>query len=358
MKTIEELALGTVDVAVITPKVIAKAIEEIARGERVFAQFFRENRDLVGPGKPHEIVFPKKQTGISATWDVPPGGTVAATKMSYDATTIRVKKGGIRLEFTNEALESAMRDVIKDHIYEAGLVWAELIDDIAKTVMLDIRLGTVTFTAAAGKISETVPSTMAPILEIVSVTGNTLDRVDYYDGELYFAGTAPSSTIVFTYAYRPNSNTMTVSVQSAGTLSAWDMLAARNKIISHNRHPDVFIMNDADLPGLLYDNKVKFLDVSAYGGREPLLNAEIGKIFGLKIVTTTRAPEGAGICIDSSRLGYDVHKRDLRGYREDKYEYDSVWYHFWAERGFGVTDDLAVALVVGAKTGDYKATIS
>jgi len=72
MKSIEELALGTVDVAAITPKVISKAIQEIARGERVFAQFFRENRDLMGPGKPHEISFPKKKTGISVTWDVSP----------------------------------------------------------------------------------------------------------------------------------------------------------------------------------------------------------------------------------------------------------------------------------------------
>jgi hypothetical protein len=251
-----------------------------------------------------------------------------------------------------------MRDVIKDHIYDAGIEWAEQLDSVAKTVMLDIKVGSCTFTAAAGKLSETVPSGQAPILEIVSVSGNTLDRVDYYDGELYFADTVPSSTVIFTYADLPNRNTMTVSVRNAQTLSAWDMLAARTKIIAQNRKPTVFIMNDVDLPGLLYDPKIKFLDVSAYGGREPLLNAEIGKIFGLRIVTTTRAPEGAGICIDPSRLGYDVHKRDLRGYREDKYEYDSVWYHFWAERHFGVTDELCVSLVVGAKTAPYKATIS
>jgi len=359
MKNIEELALGTADVAAITPKMIASAIQEVARGERIFAQFFRENRDLVGKNKPHEIVFPKKQTGISTSWGVSPGGTVSASSMTYDATTIRVAKGGIRLEFTNEALEAAMRDVIKDHIYEAGLEWAEQIDSVAKTVLLDIKTSIHVFTAAEDKTSDTVGSTGAPILNISSVNGNTLDYVDYYDGVLHFKSSTPTSTVTYTYANRPNGNTMTVEVQNQQTLSVWDMLQVRNKVISQNRHPDIFIMNDSDLDGLLYDSKVKFLDRSAYGNSEPLRNGEIGKIFGLKIVTSTRAPEGAGIVLDSSRLGYDVHKRDLRGYREDKYEYDSVWYHFWSERNFGVTDDLSVGLVVGAyASSDYRATVT
>jgi len=358
MKSIEELALGTADVAVITPKIIAKTIEEVARGERVFAQFFRENRDLIGTGKPHEIVFPKKGTGISVSWGVTPGSTISASSFSYSATTIRVQKGGIRLHFTREALEAAQRDVIRDHIYEAGLEWAESLDDLARTVMLDIKVGTLAFSGDSDATSATVPAANSPILEIVSHNGNTISGVDYYDGVVYFADSAPASTVVYTYADRPNDNNMVVEVANAQTISVWDVLQARTKLIAQNRKPDILIMNDADLPGLLYDTKLKFLDASAYGSREAILNGEIGKIFGLRVVTSTRAPEGAAIVIDSSRLGYDVIRRELEGHREEKYEYDSVWYHFWSERNFGVTDDLAVALVVGGKTGDYAATIA
>jgi len=358
MKSIQELGLGTADVAAITPKAISAAIREVARGSNVFAQLFRENRDLVGPGKPLEISFPKKGTGIHVTWGVSPGGTVTASSYAYDATTIRVAKAGVRIEFFNEALESAQRDVIKDHIYDAGLEWATQIDAVAQTVLLDLKVGGDTFAAADGKTSETCPTDWAPILSISSVTGNTVDRVDYYDGIVYFKDSTPSSTYSFVYAYKPNSNTMTVEVKSAQTISAWDILQARAKIIAQNRHPDIAILNDSDLPGLLYDQSLKFLDKSAYGSSEAILNGEIGKIFGLKIITTTRAPEGAAIVVDSSRLGYDVHKRELEGFREDKYEYDSVWYHFWGERNFGVTDDLAVALVVGGKSGTYKGTVS
>lgn len=357
MKDIQELALGTADVAAITPTLISRAIMEVARGEVVFAQFFRPNRDLVGLGTPHEISFPKKGTGITTSWGISPGGTVNASSMTYDATTIRVSKGGIRLEFTNEALESAMRDVIKDHIYDAGLEWAEQIDGVAKTVMLDLTAGGATFTAGVGTVGVTV-SAYAPFLSILTVVGNTIDYVDYYDGGIIFKSSAPSSTVTLLYANKPNSNTMTVEVQSQQTLSPWDMWQAKNKIIAQKRHPDFFIMNDLDLPGFIYDQKLKFLDTSAYGSRDAIMNGEVGKVLALRIVTSVLAPEGAGIVIDSSRLGYDVHKRDLRGYREDKYEYDSVWYHFWSERGFGVTDDLAIALVVGGYAStDYRATV-
>lgn len=357
MKEIHELALGTADVAAITPKIIATAIMEVARGETVFAQFFRPNRDLVGQGTPHEMSFPKKGTGITTSWGVSPGGTVTASSMTYDATTIRVAKGGIRLEFTNESLESSMRDVIKDHIYDAGLEWAEQIDDVAKTIMLSLVETTGTFTAAEGTSSVSVLAAKAPILEITSYVGNTIDFVDYYEGVIYFAGTAPTSTFSFKYANRPNSNTMTVETQSAQTISPWDMWQAKNKIVAQKRHPSFFVMNDLDLPGFIYDQNLKFLDVSAYGSREAIMNGEVGKVLALRIVTSVLAPEGAGIVLDTSRMGYDVTKRDLRGYREDKYEYDSVWYHFWSERNFGVTDDLAVALVVGGKAGTYAATI-
>lgn len=357
MKDIQELALGTADVAAITPTLISRAIMEVARGEVVFAQFFRPNRDLVGLGTPHEMSFPKKGTGITTSWGISPGGTVTASSMTYDATTIRVSKGGIRLEFTNEALESAMRDVIKDHIYDAGLEWAEQIDGVAKTVMLDLTAGGATFTAAVGVTGVTVAA-YAPFLSILTVTGNTIDYVDYFDGGIIFKSSTPSSTVTLLYANKPNSNTMTVEVAAQQTITPWDMWMAKNKIISQKRHPDFFIMNDLDLPGFIYDQKLKFLDTSAYGSREAIMNGEVGKVLALRIVTSVLAPEGAGIVIDSSRLGYDVHKRDLRGYREDKYEYDSVWYHFWSERGFGVTDDLAIALVVGGYAStDYRSTV-
>ena len=352
MIEIEELAgLGTADVSVLTPKVISAAIEEVARGKRVFAQFFKENTDLM-QAPAHEIQFPKKGTGISASWDVSPGGTVVASTFAYDATTIRVKKGGIRLEFTNESLMASQRDVLRDHIEEAGIVWAETIDQIALDTLLDLQYTVATAAATVGV--SVVTSTFTPVIIVDSATGCTIDGVDYSGGTFYLAATlAIGATIGFRYSNRVKSSGNSIKAKSAQTLSAWDIFKSKAQVVGDNYHPDVIIMNDADLPGLLWDEKVSFLDASAYGGRDPLLNGEIGKIGGLRVVTTTRAPEGVGIVIDSARLGYEVIKRRLRGFREDKYEYDSVWYHLWGEENFGVVNDNCLSVIVNSKAGTY-----
>jgi len=64
MKTIKELQVEPADVKAITPKVISATMEEIRRGKRIWAQFYRINRDLVGTGGT-QVEFPKKGTGVA-----------------------------------------------------------------------------------------------------------------------------------------------------------------------------------------------------------------------------------------------------------------------------------------------------
>jgi len=348
MKTLEELALGTADVAAITAKAIADSIEEVARKTNVFAQLFKPNRDLMGPNKPREIVFPKKSTGISVTWGVSPGSSVSPSSFAYSAVTIAVQKVGIQLQFTNEALEMALRDVIQDHIYEAGLEYAEAVDDQAQTILLDLKRETITsFTGGTvGTASNT------PIIRVVSDGPGTIKSVDYETGTIVMTGSLAAHTVVVEYSNRLKTTGLWVAASNAGTLSAKDILRARSKMVGQYRDPDVVIINPVDLTTLFFDSNVKLVDASQYGGREPLLNGELGKLFGMKVIMSTGAPEGVAILVDTKRLGYDVIKRELKGYREDKPDLDSVFYYFWAERNFGVVDDYAVAAVVNAASSD------
>ena len=344
MKEIEDLGLGTANVAAITTTVISNAIQEVARGERVYAQFFKVNTDILGNGKPHEMSFPKKGTGVSASWDVSEGTSIAPSSFAYESTTIRVKKAGVRLEFNNEALESAMRDVIADHIYEAGQIYGELMDDVAKTVMLDLTSSAFTITTGSvGTFSS------APMVSIVPAVA-TLVSAEYDTGVMTISGSVAAATITVTYcAGSIEGSTLFVGAAAPTTITAKDILLGRAKLIAQNRHPNVCIMNDEDIPGFLYDSNVKWLDAWTYRGAGPLLNAEVGQLFGLRVVTTTRAPVGVVAVIDTKRMGYNVKKRNLTGVREDKPEYDQVWYHYWAEENFGKTDDLSVAVVTNGQ---------
>ena len=347
MKDIEKLALGTADVAAITAKAISDTIEEVARQTNVFAQLFKVNRDLVGAHKPREIVFPKKSTGISVTWGVSPGSSVSPSSFSYEAVTISVQKVGIQLQFTNEALEMALRDVIEDHIYEAGLEYAEAVDARAQTVLLDLKKGTIT-SWTGGSIG----AANAPIISIESVSGATISSVKYDEGSVILTGSVSAATVVYTYSNRLKTTGLWVGASSPGSLSPKDILRARAKMIGKYRDPDVVVINPVDTTTLFFDPNVKLVDASQYGAREPLLNGELGKLFGMKVIMSTGAPEGCAILVDTKRLGYDVRKRELEGIRKDKPDLDSVFYYFWAERDFGVVDDYAVAAVVDAANSD------
>ncbi len=348
IKNITELALGTTDVSAITAKAIAKSIEEVSRGECKIAQLFKVNTDLTADGTPHQIQFPKKGTGIAVTWGVSPGSTVSASSFAYDSFTITTQKAGMRLEFTNEALKQALRDVIKDHIYEGGLVYAETIDDVATSIMLDLKTQTATIaTGSLGTFANT------PVFKITSAGATTISSVEYDTGVVTCSASITAGTVTSQYANNPSGTGMWVGATNAGSLTVKDIARVKAKMAAQHKHPDVLLFNDADYASLIFDPQVKFVDVSAYGSKETVLNGEIGKIIGLKCITSTRIPQGNAILVDSKRLGYDVHRRDFDGVREDKPEYDCVWYHFWGERNFGVADTYAVGLVCNAQTADY-----
>ena len=47
-----------------------------------------------------------------------------------------------------------------------------------------------------------------------------------------------------------------------------------------------------------------FIDAAKYGSNEQIVNGEIGKVGGLKVLTTTNMPAGAALVIDSERASW------------------------------------------------------
>ena len=342
MRNIQELALGTADVVAITPKVIAKTIEEVARGKRVMAQLFKENRDLMNQAG-DQISFPKKGTGIAFEWGVGAGQTVSASSFSYDAVTISVVKVGGNLRFDREALDNALRDVIKDHITEAGEVYAETLDAVAWSVAVGKKA--VNIVISNGSVGTT---SSLPLISIKSVTGGTISSVDYSTGTIILTGSVSSATVQAYFA--DNIKSTGLKVAGGGTLTGKQILQLKAKIEGENYHPDVFICHPDHLADLLYDTNTKFLEASAYGSREPLLRGELGQVFGMKVLVTSRIPKSSAIMVDTSALGYRVIKKPLESIREEKPEYYQIWYHLWGRENFGVVNTLAIGMITGLTT--------
>jgi len=364
--TKETCHISSTDVTAVTPQVIAATFEEIVHLKCIWEQLYRDNRDILNkPG--YRVHFPGATAnnafsiGIAECTDI----TTLSTTVGMDAYrdwTIDVTKVGGFFSVSREAIKFAMRDVLKDNIYETGLQYKEAIDDMAYNNLMFGQNVIATLETWAGSSGDVIGTLTYNVIEITSISPASskasIQAVDYCLGTVYFGPPIDEATTIwYREAGRPGLCVHASRPGSTGTgITAWGLLQAKAALIAQGRDPDVAVMSYSDLPNLLYDDKVNFLDASAYTSHEPLYNAEIGKLWGLKIITESRKlPQGVAVVVDVDRMGYDVHKEELRSYREDVYKRDAVYYYFYAERGFGVTDTLAVCKVVGGDT-DYPST--
>lgn len=145
---------------------------------------------------------------------------------------------------------------------------------------------------------------------------------------------------VFTAA---NAVGTTIGSSTAGVCTYDDILAARTSIIARNYNPTILFVHPDQESDLLKD--VRFTDTSKYGGREPILNGEIGKIGGLKTVVTQNMPTGNALVIDPTRAAYMAIKRDVQLKRKDEASTDSIELYFYQEYDSAVVNTSAIAIL-------------
>jgi N4-gp56 family major capsid protein len=338
---IQELAsMTTTDVVAITPKIIANAIEEVAREKVIWSQFYKVNRDLMSNGGT-EVVFPKKGTGVVASWGLTAGQGLTASAMTYSAVTIAVVKGGVGIGLYGEAVRQANRDVITDCINEAGMTWAETLDIAAFEAMFPTQSFTAcnkgTFVAATVPIlgvKSVNPATLTGFTIVNNGTGSSITYATDVVGTIT-VWTCPSTA---GYANATSSNTMTVR----------DVLTAKNGIIGYKYKPSVVIVHPERLADLIYDASAKFVEKSAYEGVGPVYTGELGMIMGMKLLTSVHASSIAAVVLDPNALGYQVIRKELE-MKRDEYtgmSLDALYFWGFSERQFGVVNNRAYGAVV------------
>jgi N4-gp56 family major capsid protein len=135
----------------------------------------------------------------------------------------------------------------------------------------------------------------------------------------------------------------TQAPSSPGTLAYEDLVAARAKVIAAKFQPNLLLINPDQIADLLKDNR--FIDASRYGDREPILNGEIGKIAGLKVLESQNITSGKAIVIDSTRACWMAIKRNLQLKRWDNPDTDSVHLNFYIEFGAEVVNTGALCVI-------------
>lgn len=192
-----------------------------------------------------------------------------------------------------------------------------------------ISVASVSEGSAITKVNPTwTPHTLTPTKYGVGVriTREALDafHFDLIDSWLEEAGYAMATKLddVVLEEIRTASGVGSTDATTSGVLSYDDAISARTTIRGNNYNPDTLIIHSDQEGDLVKDTK--FINASAYGDREPILNGHIGKFGGMEVLVTTQCPSGTAIAFDSKKACTVALKRDYTVRREDKPEYDSV----------------------------------
>jgi len=107
--------------------------------------------------------------------------------------------------------------------------------------------------------------------------------------------------------------------------------------------PKIIVVHPDALKGILLSTM--FLDASKYGSNEPILNGEIGKIAGLKILVTTNMTSTKAVVIDPDRAAWMAVRRHVDMKRWDNPDTDAIELYFYVEYGLDVTDNDALVVI-------------
>jgi len=198
--------------------------------------------------------------GTITAASVSEGSTITLVNPTYTPATLTPTKFGIAVEITTETINAFHFDIINDYLAEAGYAMAKYLDTAI----------------------------------IVAMEAST----------------------VWNYAGA------TVTATTTGVLSYDDIVSAVAAVRGQNWNPDTILINPAQQQDLLKDTK--FINSSAYGGREPILNGELGRMAGLKVLVSTQVASGSALVFDSQHAVTVAIKRDIQVKRDELPARDAI----------------------------------
>jgi N4-gp56 family major capsid protein len=354
MKTLEELATDTTAIADILPKVIIDQVERVARAKRFGRNLVQISEQLVRT-KGRSIVIPR--LGSATAVHVAEGAAASKGGVSFTAHTITPDKIGYTAQITQEALDGQDFDLINLSIEEAGVALADKEDTDVVNELSGYTAGseTVSGTFTAGQtitlsFSGSDPLMCGGITQVVTggVTHPAADivSIDFYDAKFKVPAGHTFTNPVVSYIKSVRDNW--VDANTKASLSYEDLVDGAAIIRGNKWNPNFVLINPAQMGDLLKSSK--FIDASQYGDREALVNGEIGKISGMKVLVSTQMCDGTVLILDSKRAAWEALKRPVDMKRWDNPTTDSVELYFFMEYGVAVTDEDAVVLAVNSST--------
>ena len=353
MKSLEALASGTFttsDIVPALPKIIAKEIERGVYEKSIAQQLCRVDRSLVGKGQTLTVLKLGQVDATVVSEGTDLDSALSAQKPNVTSVHITPIKIATRLLVTKELEEDQGVEILALAVEDAQLKIADLLDEKIFETLLGVES---TVTAYSGGATTTTHLALAsgyPVLKIVSVVAEGATVTDYTvkywnngSPELIFSSSKTSATVTYKISTH---TTNVVEANTKGQLAYKDLLKAKRKIRVQKFDANVAVLYPEEVEDLV--NEVKNFDT--YGTNEVLLNGEVGKLGGLKILETTKMYPGVGLVLDTKRCAVYVPKRKLTVTKQEKPNLDATAIYMYMRAGVGVVREEALSIITGAQS--------
>lgn len=210
------------------------------------------------------------------------GATITLVNPTYTPATLTPTKFGVAVEITSESINAFQFDLINDYLAEAGYAMSKYLDGVICTAIQ---------------------------------AQNAWD----YSGA-------------------------TVTATTSGVLAYDDVVSAVAAIRGQNWNPDTIIINPAQQQDLLKDTK--FINAAAYGGNSALMNGEIGKFAGLRVLVTSQIASGSAVVLDAAHAAMVAVKRDMTVMRDELPARDAIGLYVTQMATVGIINKTAAAVII------------
>jgi len=356
MKSLEELTAVTIsDLTALYPKILTD-VEAAARESRFGRPLVKVNTDLQRM-KGRVLTVPYRSRiayqGTTAVGYVAEGTSPTEVRATYTTVNVEVTKIGASFKVTQESIDSVNIDVIKDQILEVG----EALADFEDWMIMDVLYGATSATetlVGVGAANGTYTLTNAGLLRVVEarasgtsvgtlLTVSTIYSHATSSGKAYVVeNIGTTDTVYFQFIYSARTNLKNKGSSTAGLVYYEDILKGRVESLKLKFKPDIAVIGLNGEENLLKDSR--FIDASQYGAREPILNGEIGKAAGLKILTAFHTYPVV-LTLDRSRAAWLIVKRNLEMKVKELPEEDSYAHYFYQEIKPVVVNEDAIVVV-------------
>jgi hypothetical protein len=290
--------------------------------------------------------------------DILSGYPTSLSNSIYTTIEVIPFKLGTKFRVTQESIDGSEFNVINDSIEEAGQALADAEDlEIFKEFFGRLSLSEKVAPSAANKVYQATSYPLLSVTKVVNSAGATttlaITSVDYKDGKIKCSTSATGSKVILRYKYSTRTDSLFQDPSTATKLGFPDLIGAKTKIVSAKWRPNTLVIDPLASGGLESDDR--FSDASKYGGREEILNGEIGKIAGLKVLVTTNVLPTTALLMDTTRGAYLVLKRNLDMKKWDAPDVDSTRLFFYEELAPKVINEDCFAFVTNIASNSDKA---